>query len=78
MSMMASEILKFVTFTEAIIYNPERGIWRGVGGYNRVGRGFGSIISNCACFLAAIVSVWWCLEGGLGVGLRLHPHLTFF
>ena len=77
MSMMTSEILKFVIFTKAIIYNPGQNIWHKVKRYNKIGQGFKNIISNFACFLAAIVGVWF-LEGGLGVGLRLHPHLTFF
>ena len=57
-------------------FNPAQNIWHKVRRYNKIGQEFKNI-SNFACFLTAIASVWF-LEGRLGIGLRLHPHLTFF
>ena len=44
---------------------------------SKIEQDFKKAISNFACFLTAIFSVQF-LEGGLGAGLRLIPHLTFF
>ena len=56
--------------------NPLQNIWYEIEKYSKIGQEFKSVISHFACFLAAIVNVYF-FEGPLGAGLRLHPHLTF-
>ena len=38
-------------------YNPGQNIWHRVKKHNKIGKDFENIISNFACFLAAIVNV---------------------
>ena len=54
-----------------------KNIWHKLKKYSKIGQGFKNVISNFACFLTAIASIWF-LEGRLGAGLRLHSHFTFF